>query len=587
MSENGVQVRIGRIGLRLKLMAMAIIVSTIPISLVGWVLVDINKSALKESLREHFFTVIEHVSQDVERALTDTQDLLDSCARALVDEELELDQRIALARALVAGDEDVSAVAIYDASGERIDMIREKGSEELQLPAKLDPSLTKAALDRGRAVGRAVATGAGTAVPLVVPIRAEAQLFVMAQAPLARVQRGVEEFADRRLGRRQHLVFVHDESGRAIAHSDQEVADALYSLSEDPLVKGAPLSRTGAEALVFRELDRGEKGEYVTALGAVRELPWGIVVALPSDVAYESFVRMRQWVFAVVIIVIFLATLAATFLAHRITAPIKRLVGFAGELAARRFERRVTINTGDELQVLGNALSRAAMELEESDRKIQEEAAIRSDLGRYLPEHLVERIVQREEDMALGGERREISVLFADVAGFTPLIERHAAEDVVAMLNELFTILTEIVFRHEGTVDKFMGDCVMAFWGAPNPQPDHAERALRAARDMLRFLEVSNVGWKKKFGFEVRLCLGVNSGEAVVGNFGSESRMEYTAIGDVVNVAARLEAVARPDQIVISEATRDAAGNSFEFLSLGAHRLAGKSEDLEVYEVRL
>ena len=100
------------------------------------------------------------------------------------------------------------------------------------------------------------------------------------------------------------------------------------------------------------------------------------------------------------------------------------------------------------------------------------------------------------------------------------------------------------MFRHGGTVDKFIGDCIMAVWGAPSAQDDHAARALAAAEDMMRFLETANEGWQEKYDVEIRLGIGVNSGEAIVGNVGSDKRMEYTVIGDVVNVAARLEAIA-------------------------------------------
>jgi adenylate cyclase len=157
---------------------------------------------------------------------------------------------------------------------------------------------------------------------------------------------------------------------------------------------------------------------------------------------------------------------------------------------------------------------------------------------------------------------------------------------MVTILNQLFTILTEIVFRHGGTVDKFIGDCVMAFWGAPDDQADHAARAVAAAEDMQSWIEAGNEDWQRSYGVTIRLAIGVHTGEAVVGNFGSETRMEYTAIGDTVNVAARLEAIARPQQILVSEATRQAAGDDFEYVALGSRQVAGKSEAVELYEVR-
>jgi class 3 adenylate cyclase len=189
--------------------------------------------------------------------------------------------------------------------------------------------------------------------------------------------------------------------------------------------------------------------------------------------------------------------------------------------------------------------------------------------------------------MKLGGERREISVLFADVVAFTPIADSLAAEETVGLLNELFTILTEIVFRYEGTVDKFIGDSVMAIWGAPQLQPDHAARAIAAAEDMMRWLEAGNQGWRRKFGVTVELAIGINSGHAVVGNVGSETRMQYTAIGDVVNVAARLESIARPQQILVTHATKVLAGDDFQYSSLGPRQLVGRRDPVKLFEVRV
>jgi class 3 adenylate cyclase len=176
-------------------------------------------------------------------------------------------------------------------------------------------------------------------------------------------------------------------------------------------------------------------------------------------------------------------------------------------------------------------------------------------------------------------------VLFADVVAFTPLAESRSAEEVVSLLNELFSILTEIVFRHGGTVDKFIGDCIMAIWGAPVAQPDHAQRALAAAEDMMRFLETANERFREVYGIEIRLGIGVNSGEAIVGNIGSDKRMEYTVIGDVVNVAARLESIAAPNQLLVSEATRRLAGVGFDLTLVGEKNLTGRKNATTVYQL--
>ena len=156
---------------------------------------------------------------------------------------------------------------------------------------------------------------------------------------------------------------------------------------------------------------------------------------------------------------------------------------------------------------------------------------------------------------------------------------------MVQLLNELFTVLTELVFRHGGTVDKFIGDCIMAVWGAPVEAADHADRALACAEDMMSFLETGRAQWRERFGVELRLAIGVNSGDAIVGNIGSDERMEYTVVGDVVNVAARLEALAAPDQVLVAEGTKALASDRFELRRLGARQLVGREKETEVYEL--
>ena len=155
------------------------------------------------------------------------------------------------------------------------------------------------------------------------------------------------------------------------------------------------------------------------------------------------------------------------------------------------------------------------------------------------------------------------------------------------MLNELFSLLLEIVFRHGGTIDKFIGDCVMAVWGAPVASDDHAHKALQAAEDMLRFLENANPSWQEKYGITIRLAIGVNTGAAIVGNVGSDKRMEYTVIGDTVNVAARLEGIAGPDQILVGEATYSRVGEDFDLVSIGERTLTGRSAPSTIYTLRL
>jgi adenylate cyclase len=181
-------------------------------------------------------------------------------------------------------------------------------------------------------------------------------------------------------------------------------------------------------------------------------------------------------------------------------------------------------------------------------------------------------------------EEREVTVLFADLSGFTRIAENMAPRDVTAMLNQLFGFLTEEVFREGGTLDKFIGDAVMAFFGAPLDQPDHAACAVRAARALMARLEAFNAS--RDPAARLGLRIGINSGPVIVGDVGAQERRDYTVIGDTVNVASRLESsVARVGQIVIGSGTHAAVAGSFQCAPLAPVILKGRSVQFQPYLV--
>ena len=206
--------------------------------------------------------------------------------------------------------------------------------------------------------------------------------------------------------------------------------------------------------------------------------------------------------------------------------------------------------------------------------------------GRFLDPRVVRDLVAHgETDATLAGQKRAVTVLFSDIRGFTTLSERKSPQEIVDLLNRYFSLQVEVIFRHEGTLDKYIGDAIMAFWGAPVEQPDHAARALAAAREMEAVLK----SFKQELGAEggeFDIGIGLNSGEAVVGFIGSpEHRQDYTVIGDTVNTASRIEGATKGRaRILVSAATRAAAGAGFEFADHGPVKLKGKEETVHLYE---
>ncbi len=209
----------------------------------------------------------------------------------------------------------------------------------------------------------------------------------------------------------------------------------------------------------------------------------------------------------------------------------------------------------------------------------------RGVLGKYLSRNVMEAILQHPDELKLGGERKEMTVLFADVRGFTKFCERSPVEDIAPRLNELHEKMTQIIWRHDGTLDKYMGDGIMAFWGAPLPQKDHARRAVLAALDMTVELSRMRPSWESRGVEPFSMGIGINTGMMVVGNMGSNEFWNYTVLGDEVNLAARLEGLTRSHQVdvIISEFTYRLVSDCVEALLLGEVTVKGKQKPVVIY----
>jgi adenylate cyclase len=205
--------------------------------------------------------------------------------------------------------------------------------------------------------------------------------------------------------------------------------------------------------------------------------------------------------------------------------------------------------------------------------------------GRYVSPALVDEMAKHPESVSMDGDSREMSMLFSDVRGFTTISERMNPKDLSRFMNEFLTPLTEVIYRHRGTVDKYMGDCIMAFWGAPLADPNHARNAVTAGLEMQATLRGLQARFREKGWPEIKAGVGVNSGQVRVGNMGSRMRIAYTVMGDAVNLASRLEGITKQYGVdmVVGENTR-AALPDFVFRELDRVRVKGKDEPVAIYE---
>jgi adenylate cyclase len=241
----------------------------------------------------------------------------------------------------------------------------------------------------------------------------------------------------------------------------------------------------------------------------------------------------------------------------------------------------------DLLTALGN-FAAVAIERARLQGRIAKEERIRERLARYHSPGVVEEIVSEGPAGVEKVRTRDVTVFFADIVGFTTAAETMTPEDLSLFLETVFTFAADAIFEQGGTLDKFIGDAVMAFFGAPIPQHDHPRRAVAAAAKLIESLKAWNVGRVGRGEPEVAVRVGVNSGHAVVGDIGSDRRVDYTVLGNTVNVAARLESsVAGPNEIVVGEETARRAGASFVFEPLGEQRLKGLTKGLRAFRLVL
>ncbi len=218
-------------------------------------------------------------------------------------------------------------------------------------------------------------------------------------------------------------------------------------------------------------------------------------------------------------------------------------------------------------------------------RRLEQEALTREKFSRLLSPNLVEQLVSGKLEVTKGGMYRNVTILFADVRGFTSLTERSEASEIVDMLNEYFERMVEIIFDNEGTLDKFIGDEIMVLWGSPVPQDDHALRAVRTALQMQAELDNYNLEREQAGLKPMKVGIGICSGECVVGYMGSTRKMEYTSIGDAVNTASRLCDLAKPMEIVIANSTFMGVQHAIQTEALPPTPVKGKAEPLKIFRV--
>jgi len=301
---------------------------------------------------------------------------------------------------------------------------------------------------------------------------------------------------------------------------------------------------------------------------------WQIAIIVPFSDFFAELEHKEKLVLLISIGVLLFSGLLVFYFSKRISAPIVIL--------SKEIDKMKHLDLSSHLRVHSNITEIFLM-----DASI---AALRNGLrsfARYMPRTVVQQLLEKGEEIKLGGEKREITVLFSDIAGFTTISESHSTEEAMAYLSDYFDALSKIIIQEEGIIDKYIGDSIMAFWGAPLDVQKPAIHACVAAIRCQRFLSEFNAKRKKEGIPELQTRIAINSGKVIVGNIGTSERMNYTVIGDVVNTAAHLQQVNKiyHTQTIITEATFTQLNDAFLVRPLDIFAPAGKVTKIKIFEL--
>ena len=345
---------------------------------------------------------------------------------------------------------------------------------------------------------------------------------------------------------------------------------------DDPTLYTAKFVSSAQNQELFEIELNGEpyigKAIEISLGGTASEL---LVISVPWNEVIAPMLEARRNSIIIVVSIVLLIVMIAIFIARKIASPVEALRHEAGKLS------RLDVQTNDTL------IRSNIREIDDLARAMHSTKTALATFGKYVPRALVRRLMESGEGGELGGERRDVVILFSDIEGFTTITERRDVNDMMKQLSGYFDSQSNAILECNGTIDKYIGDAIMAFWNAPDPDPDAARNACIAVQKAKNDLQLSNAQWRDQHQPELHTRYGLHAGTVMVGNIGSDNRMDYTIMGGDVNLASRLEGLNKffGTQIIGSETVMAAAGKEFLWRKLGLVQPKGTTQPTLTFEL--
>ncbi|RAP38757.1 hypothetical protein DID80_02250 [Candidatus Marinamargulisbacteria bacterium SCGC AAA071-K20] len=379
-------------------------------------------------------------------------------------------------------------------------------------------------------------------------------------------------FLEQQQFKKASFTYILDQKNTIVAAPETDLKTISSQLS---IIKPILDENNGVVGNNFNiKLNGEETIILVTQFPAQFKKAWKIVFMVPSEVLLHEINESNMYTIVISVLILILAIIATKYLTQRITRPIIELTKEAERIKNFNIGKSIHIDSQtDEIQQMAETFS----SMETSLKSFQ----------KYVPKSLVKEMVKSGIQAKLGGKKETLSFMFTDVAGFTALSEGMSPEDLTLHLSEYLEEVTSIIKKNKGTIDKYIGDAIMSFWGAPKRQKNHAFLACKAALESKDKIEEMNKAWEKENKMPFPTRIGINTGACIVGNIGSKERLNYTVLGDNVNLASRLEGINKlyGTTIIISEFTYEKVYEKVIVRPLDLVAVKGKSKGIYIYEL--
>lgn len=395
---------------------------------------------------------------------------------------------------------------------------------------------------------------------------------------------------------------------RALVRSPTEIIVALDDNSEIRFSTGE-LLLTEAEKTFIRNLHAKRTTGWVeTLLGDVERVAdasffdpygWIVLVTEQRDSFFKAVDRIRIESLATAAVSLLLVSALVIVFSSLLTRPLRNISGIMREIVHNgKLSQRVLVDSDDEIGELGDSFNAMTGSLEQAYNEIKNyalqaaiarkrEMKIRNIFQKFVPKHVIDEYFAAPESMLVGAERN-LAILFSDIRNFTTISEEMNSRDIVESLNQYFDHMVDRIMKNQGIVDKYIGDAIMAFFGAPAEDPQSALHAVQSALDMIDALQDFN-SWQVSHGKKpIQIGIGINFGAVTIGNIGTERKMEYTVIGDMVNIASRIEGLTKyyHEPVLISNSVHRFVKNNFPCRLIDKVVMKGKTQSIEIYSVQ-